>query len=372
MTRVTQRKAISLLELNTFAHAFCALLIYALWWHKPQDVEEPTLLQGEKEWEMCAFLCMKCAQSDVEAEFRRGVAFGEPKVNGDYPPMMMEWHNAAETEPASASDRIINPETDGSSSEEDPYRGNPPGEGPAVMLKHGEFVYGFQCKHREQNQVSRRSHETLTIKPPHLRRLELYSNATKSFDIKHDSVIVCGGAAVCDFMPHWPLGIDFDAFDLLQSNRLGYISDNTKPVLLGLILSGLLYGGLHLLAWKMPFASRAECILWRFSGLFIISTGLSFTGLKGFFKAYSKARSKAYNKAYNVYDSARKITVDDSLYSHSFMFVLVFTYLVSFTLCLGYLLARTFLVVECFLQLSRLPASAYETPEWSAYFPHIS
>ena len=58
ITRVSQRKVISLLELNTFAHAFYALLIYALWWHKPQDVEEPTLLQGEKEWEMCAFLCM--------------------------------------------------------------------------------------------------------------------------------------------------------------------------------------------------------------------------------------------------------------------------------------------------------------------------
>ena len=39
ITRVSQRKAISLLKLNTFAHAFCALLIYALWWHKPQDIK---------------------------------------------------------------------------------------------------------------------------------------------------------------------------------------------------------------------------------------------------------------------------------------------------------------------------------------------
>lgn len=37
--------SISLLELNTFAHALCALLIYLLWWHKPLDVEEPTIIQ---------------------------------------------------------------------------------------------------------------------------------------------------------------------------------------------------------------------------------------------------------------------------------------------------------------------------------------
>ena len=43
-----------------------------------------------------------------------------------------------------------------------------------------------------------------------------------------------------------------------------------------------------------------------------------------------------------------------------------------FATCMGYLLARTFLVVECFVQLSRLPASAYETLGWSVYFPHIT
>ena len=364
MTRVTQRKAISLLELNTFAHAFCALLIYALWWHKPKDVEEPTLLQGEKEWEMCAFLCMNCItkpNSNVEKEVISGIAFGESEPDGAYPPMIMVWHNAAATKPASASGRIIYPETDSSPSEEDPYRRNLPGEGPAVVLKHGEFVYGFQCKHRKQNQVSRRSHETLTIEPPHLRRLELYWNATKSFNIGHNNFIDRG--AVCDSMHHWPLPIILDESKLLRSYHLGYMSRNGNPMLLGLILSGLLYGGLHLLAWKMPFASRAECILWRFSGIFIISTGLGFTGLKGFFKAYN---------AYIVYRSARiHFDLTDNLSLTKLLFKIFANFFI-ITLCLGYLLARTFLVVECFLQLSRLPPSAYETPEWSVYFPHIT
>ena len=44
---VAQRIPISLLELNTFAHAICALLIYFLWWEKPFEVDYPTLLDGE-------------------------------------------------------------------------------------------------------------------------------------------------------------------------------------------------------------------------------------------------------------------------------------------------------------------------------------
>ena len=117
ITRVSQRKAISLLELNIFAHAFCALLIYALWWHKPKDIEEPTLLQGQKEWEMCAFLCMNSEtapkwSSLVEA--KGGPEFGMTVR----PPMVIQW--APDTkEPGSASIRTLNPGTDNSLPKED-------------------------------------------------------------------------------------------------------------------------------------------------------------------------------------------------------------------------------------------------------------
>jgi hypothetical protein len=37
-----------------------------------------------------------------------------------------------------------------------------------------------------------------------------------------------------------------------------------------------------------------------------------------------------------------------------------------------YVLARTFLVVECFINVRHLPASIFEVPMRSQYFPHIS
>ena len=44
VARLGQGMPVSLLELNTFAHAICALLVYVLWWDKPLDVQEPTVI----------------------------------------------------------------------------------------------------------------------------------------------------------------------------------------------------------------------------------------------------------------------------------------------------------------------------------------
>lgn len=44
VARLSQDLKISLLELNTFAHAMCTLLVYILWWDKPLDIEEPTII----------------------------------------------------------------------------------------------------------------------------------------------------------------------------------------------------------------------------------------------------------------------------------------------------------------------------------------
>ena len=350
ITRVSQREAISLLELNTFAHAFCALLIYALWWDKPQNIEEPTLLQGQKEWEMCAFLCMNSGEREAQG----GPEFGMT----DRPTMEIVWDPFAIEIPASASNYVPNLGTYSVSSEGNPYHRITPDKGLAITLNHGDVIFGFRCEQSKTAQRSGRNHETLRIESPRLRRLELYSNATKSFEIEkyHHHLWFDYSRPACDFMPNWPLDKDFDDSALLHVWRDTHDSARLGSLVHGLILAGLLYGGLHLLAWKVPFASRAERILWRFSGIFIISAGIGFTGLTYFSEACVHISAK--------FSATVKRTMDPA--SDAFFL------LVSFIICLGYVLARIFLVVECFLQLSRLPASAYETPEWSAYFPHIS
>ncbi|KAK7442063.1 hypothetical protein VKT23_016339 [Stygiomarasmius scandens] len=64
IARVQQNLPFSLLELNTFAHAVCVLVSYYLWWKKPFDVGEPTLISCEvngtylntKARQACAFM----------------------------------------------------------------------------------------------------------------------------------------------------------------------------------------------------------------------------------------------------------------------------------------------------------------------------
>lgn len=57
--RFISKTSISLLELNTFAHSLCTLLTYCLWWYKPLDVEEPSLITDRKMREICAEMCIR-------------------------------------------------------------------------------------------------------------------------------------------------------------------------------------------------------------------------------------------------------------------------------------------------------------------------
>lgn len=41
VSRLVEGLSISLLELNTFGHSICALIIYMQWWHKPLDIQQP-------------------------------------------------------------------------------------------------------------------------------------------------------------------------------------------------------------------------------------------------------------------------------------------------------------------------------------------
>lgn len=54
---------VSLLEVNTVAHVFCAFVIYVLWWRKPREVREPTVLQGEWADQLAAFMFMSSRTS---------------------------------------------------------------------------------------------------------------------------------------------------------------------------------------------------------------------------------------------------------------------------------------------------------------------
>lgn len=44
LSRLIQHLPLTLLEVSTFAHALCSLSVYILWWNKPLNVQEPTVI----------------------------------------------------------------------------------------------------------------------------------------------------------------------------------------------------------------------------------------------------------------------------------------------------------------------------------------
>jgi hypothetical protein len=63
--RTANKLPLTALELNTLAHAVCALFTYALWWNKPLDIEDPTKVVGESIRTLAAALWVFSAQEKI-------------------------------------------------------------------------------------------------------------------------------------------------------------------------------------------------------------------------------------------------------------------------------------------------------------------
>jgi hypothetical protein len=63
-TRLGLRLPVTLLEVTAVSHVVCALVLYALWWHKPRKVDEPTVLTGDWVRPLAAFMLMCSHESE--------------------------------------------------------------------------------------------------------------------------------------------------------------------------------------------------------------------------------------------------------------------------------------------------------------------
>ncbi|GME30609.1 MFS transporter [Neofusicoccum parvum] len=189
---------------------------------------------------------------------------------------------------------------------------------------------------------------------------------------------------------------------------------------LGITLTGFLYGGLHLLAWDAPFGSRAEQALWRLAGLTIAGSGLlvpmahvedivgeavrpfllddhakdveeaeklARLGVRGFVHSYDGPHgegSGAGGEKGEAKEETRSIVDSHDGWRHFRDLVL--------KACLGWVIEvvswcrlvvvvivgavyfglRVFIFVECLVNITKLPESAYQVVQWSQYTIDLS
>ncbi|KAK0750470.1 hypothetical protein B0T18DRAFT_408963 [Schizothecium vesticola] len=213
---------------------------------------------------------------------------------------------------------------------------------------------------------------TVDIAKVNIRRWKLLSEAADTSDLPRD------GQYLLDRIRNIP------TFDGIREGLALYV---------GLAITGFVYGGLHCLAWNAPFATGAETLLWRISSvaimltfvlvLFLYSWELSppmfvdwedaFDGLADFFVDILDPIEAVVARHLDGMWKKWVLGMIRAPTSIFWIFLprLVFDLTIASAVAL-YCLARVYLVVECFINLSHLPASVYETPGWSQYVPHIS
>jgi hypothetical protein len=147
---------------------------------------------------------------------------------------------------------------------------------------------------------------------------------------------------VADHIQNWPSN------DLLR-NVDGLIVD------MGLWLANFFYGGIHAAAWNDHFPTEAEKWLWRASASYIGFRGGLWVVLN-----LLVANNKKLNDFWEHWMDGKK-KLWQSLGLGFVVFVCGFSLF----------LARFYIVLEAFVSIREMPASSYQTPEWTDVFPHF-
>ena len=259
--QITGRKManlpITLLEINTLGHVLCALCIYVLWWNKPLAIKEPTRLQGDWTRPLLAYMFMSSRVSGQDQYRHRMFRF-------------------ARTEPELKSLLFCPSQTaDNASNQVKSCRSSQIPAGTGIDLECTVVGHFQRAQSRLGGQTEPAS-EPAKPTPAQLLRWRLageaiqqyprirerfkpvpLSTAGESHLLKPDRIEQLVTMKTQD----WP------AEDLLR---------RVPSLIMGMTVwfASMAYGGVHASAWNGPFPSLVEAYLWRFSALYIASSGL--------------------------------------------------------------------------------------------------
>lgn len=358
IARLHQRLPVSLLELNTFAHALCALFIYVLWWHKPKDVGTPFVMRTERS-EALRNLCASQWTSGAAGKYYEG----------------QQLSTAADLEEQQDIDN---------------WR---------PMLVHGGAAYDVLMK-------VFRGRRNITLSPGCGEDWHIFDYSNRWFYFPHLPPVpryrirVCGATSTevlqyintndpipdtpgyrlapvfeslqvddttlerwrRSFLQHhmtsnyavwlrdrqpnfaWPRGLD-------DSEDGPRIAEELLVSMMMLLLTGLGYGGLHMLAWNSGALKKtgAAQVFWKLSCLLLMGT-VPF--------------------AFCVWFGLKKWKGGDAHLKLHPVLQVVFGVALFLTL-LAYFMSRVYLLVEIVFVIPFMDLGVYQEPQFSAYWAHF-
>lgn len=120
------------------------------------------------------------------------------------------------------------------------------------------------------------------------------------------------------------------------------------------------YTSIHIIGWNFTFPTLVERSLWRAASLVLLGSACSYGlllllvtwQLPTFCRLFSVARA---NTATHLFERVH----------------LIFQYLIAGSWIGSYGIARLYIIVEAFVGLRALPESAFQSVNWSNFFPHL-
>jgi len=428
IARFKLRLGISLLELNTFGHAICTLAIYLVWWRKPLDIQEPLQvhISDGSESEAIAVMCMASK-----------LGLDEPEIVDVYP-TLDDVHQAMDFQC-----ELIRVDNQCWRLSTTPARLFPskPRKGADTRLPLRQTVqiriplpYEYSSTAEDRYVTFQYQESTFTEQTPR-QRLEDHGKLTSAWDticafvrrfrtkkLNELKQITTGYVNIPTrdlyryFLAASNDNVDKMVTDLHKRKHHDALTDRVRnsPKLesirtdwmlyFGFGFVGLVYGGLHCIAWEAPFETEGERLLWRISSVAVAANGflllLLYTwelsppiinlsdgleNLEAFIRlslgsvaTHILDESDMHYQRSTRYPPDRLETVRRwalDIFGVPMIIIVVCVRLgYDVAVCGGilvYIAARVFLVVECFVNFAHLPESAYITPQWSRYVPHI-
>jgi hypothetical protein len=363
-TRLGLRLPVTLLEVTAVSHVVCALVLYALWWHKPRKVDEPTVLTGDWVRPLAAFMLMCSHESEgqilpgfhlkgehSEMAGLRVVSVtttlhSESSQTGRF--IFVPKHEATLRDeivgarPTQPSDNLSLEIVASESVEQDIYITTQA----RWSLAHAAIQTYPAVREllRPQSHGCNNKYETALATYPEMPfkcRLKLH---IEDADPVEDPWLECATQhLVTTVASNWPHD------GLLRTTSGLWIGAS-------LWLVSILYSCLHIAAWHATFPTKSEAWLWRFASLYVAFSGLLWAGIH----VLAQFSARLWWTWYDLMSGEASSR-------------LTFTVRIVCSICgTVYLSARAYLIVEAFIALRLLPVAAYVVPEWTLGVPHIS